>query len=296
MLKRMIKIATVQLSMCNNTKNNETNIAEHIQEAVELGANLIVLPELHNHTYFCQQINARYFSQAEPIPGRTTAKLGELAKQHNVVIVCSIFERRTPGLYHNTAVVIECNGSIAGMYRKMHIPDDPGYYEKYYFSPGDLGFTPIQTSLGKLGVLVCWDQWFPEAARIMALAGAEILLYPTAIGWDPSDSSAEQARQLSAWKTIQCSHAIANGIPVAVCNRHGLETDPSGQTHGINFWGTSFIADSLGEKLATAPQNASSILIAETDLSHISTTRHTWPFLRDRRIDAYRELLKKFHD
>jgi len=296
MSNRVIKIGIVQFAMSKSTTDNEAAITQHIQYAAENGADLLLLPELHNHLYFCQQVDEKYFAYAESIPGPTTTRLGELAKQYGLVIVSSIFERRTAGLYHNTAVVIESDGEIAGMYRKMHIPDDPGYYEKYYFTPGDLGFTPIQTSVGKLGVLVCWDQWFPEAARIMALGGAEILLYPTAIGWDPRDSVAEQEHQLDAWITIQRAHAIANGIPVAVCNRFGREADPTNRSQGINFWGASFVAGPFGERLATAPNNASSVQIVETDLSQTASVRETWPFLRDRRIDAYRELQKRMHD
>jgi len=296
MSKRNIKIATVQFAMGKIASDNEVNVIKHIHDAASQGADLILLPELHNHAYFCQSTDAQYFALAEAIPGRTTAKLGELAKQLNVVIVCSIFEKRAAGVYHNTAVVIENNGEIAGIYRKMHIPDDPGYYEKYYFTPGDIGFSPIQTSLGKLGVLVCWDQWFPEAARIMALSGAEILLFPTAIGWNPEDSVSEKERQLDAWVTIQRAHAIANGIPVAVSNRCGLEADPSKRSKGINFWGASFITGPFGEKLANSPRNCPSVMIAETSLSQIEIVRQTWPFLRDRRIDAYRGILKRHHD
>jgi N-carbamoylputrescine amidase len=244
--------------------------------------------------YFCQTEDTARFDQAEPIPGPSTDALGALARELGIVIVASLFERRAAGLYHNTAVVLERDGSIAGRYRKMHIPDDPGFYEKFYFTPGDLGFTPIDTSVGRLGVLVCWDQWYPEAARLMALAGAELLLYPTAIGWDPRDGEAEQARQREAWITVQRAHAIANGLPVVVANRVGLEPDPSGSSKGIRFWGSSFIAGPQGEILAEAGHDQATVLVHEIDLERTESVRRIWPFLRDRRIDAYADLVKRY--
>lgn len=276
----------------------EANLAASIrgiEAAAAAGARLVVLQELHAGPYFCQSEDTRYFDLAEPIPGPATDRLGELAKQLQLVIVASLFEKRAPGLYHNTAVVLDRDGSIAGRYRKMHIPDDPGYYEKFYFTPGDLGFEPIQTSLGKLGVLVCWDQWYPEAARLMALAGAEILIYPTAIGWDPNDPADEQQRQREAWITIQRSHAVANGLPLLSVNRVGHEPDPSGGA-GAQFWGHSFAVGCQGEILARAADDRDEVLVVEIDLERSEAVRRIWPFLRDRRIDAYAELEKRYRD
>lgn len=267
-----------------------------IRQAAAKEANLVVLQELHSREYFCQTENAACFDWAESIPGPTSNTLGALAKELNIVIVASIFERRASGIYHNTAVVLDVTGEIAGLYRKMHIPDDPGYYEKYYFTPGDLGFNPINTSLGRLGVLVCWDQWFPEAARLMTLAGAEILVYPTAIGWEAADTQEQQQRQYEAWVTVQRAHAITNGLPIVVCNRVGLETDPSGQTHGIQFWGNSFIAGPQGEILTSGPSDKEATQCAQINLHHNEHIRRNWPFLRDRRIDAYRDLLLRYRD
>ncbi len=275
--------------------NTNINICKHnIEIAAKKGAKLIVLQELHNSLYFCQSENPKNFDLAEEIPGPITDIYSSLAKQFNVVIVCSLFEKRAVGLYHNTAVVFDTDGSIAGLYRKMHIPDDPGYYEKYYFTPGDLGFEPIPTSIGKIGVLICWDQWFPEAARLMALAGADLLVYPTAIGWDRSDNEAEQLKQLNAWTTIQRAHAISNNLPVIVANRSGYESDTSKQTSGIKFWGSSFIAGPQGEFLAHANATDEAILSAELDLSATENIRRNWPFLRDRRIDHYFDLVRRF--
>ena len=267
-----------------------------VRDAAKRGAKLVLLQELHAGPYFCQHEDTRYFDLAEPIPGPGTEYLGRLAKALGVVIVGSLFERRAAGVYHNTAVVLDSNGTLAGKYRKMHIPDDPGYYEKFYFTPGDLGFTPIKTSVGMLGVLVCWDQWYPEAARLMALAGADLLLYPTAIGWNPADDKAEQARQRDAWATVQRSHAVANGLPVVVANRIGFEKDPSGHTKGSQFWGSSFIAGPQGEIVAQAGSDKAEVLVADVDLAHSEAVRRIWPFLRDRRIDAYPDLLKRLRD
>lgn len=274
--------------------NLESSI-QGIKEAAQGGAKLILLQELHNSLYFCQTENADYFHLAESIPGPTTERLSKLAREHRVVIVCSLFEKRAAGIYHNTAVVIENNGEIAGKYRKMHIPDDPGYYEKYYFTPGDMGFTPIKTSVATLGVLVCWDQWFPEAARLMALGGAQLLLYPTAIGWEPSDNKDEKQRQLDSWQIMQRSHAIANALPVLSCNRTGKEISASGQS-AIDFWGGSFVAGPQGEIIAEAPNNKDNVLLADINLHNIQKIREIWPFLRDRRIDAYEELLLRYRD
>jgi len=265
-----------------------------IREAAARGARLILLQELHTSRYFCQQEDPAHFELAEPIPGSGSEHFAALAAELQLVIVASLFERRAAGLYHNTAVVLDGPRGECGIYRKMHIPDDPGYYEKYYFTPGDLGFTPIDTSVGRLGVLVCWDQWFPEAARLMALGGAEILLYPTAIGWDPADDAAEQARQREAWLTIQRAHAIANGLPVAVCNRTGFESDGAGS--GSRFWGSSFIAGQQGEILAEAAQDSAEVVVVEVDLQRTEAVRRIWPYLRDRRIDAYGDLLKRYRD
>jgi N-carbamoylputrescine amidase len=254
----------------------------------------VLLQELHTGVYFCQTEDTKRFDQAEPIPGPTTQELGKLARELGIVIVGSLFERRAPGVHHNTAVVLESDGSLKGQYRKMHIPDDPGFSEKFYFTPGDQGFTPIATSIGTLGVLVCWDQWYPEAARLMAMHGAEILLYPTAIGWDPRDDVAEKNRQRDAWITIQRAHAIANGLPLVACNRVGTEPDPSGRTPGIQFWGSSFIAGPQGEFLAQAATDKPEILVVEISRKHSEDVRRIWPFFRDRRIDAYQDLLKRY--
>jgi N-carbamoylputrescine amidase len=267
-----------------------------VRAAAAQGADVVLLPELHTGPYFCQTADPTAFARAEPIPGPTTERFAALARELRVVLVLSLFERRAPGLYHNTAVVLERDGAIAGRYRKMHIPDDPGFGEKYYFTPGDLGFTPVRTSAGVLGVLVCWDQWFPEAARLMALAGADVLLYPTAIGWDPRDAAPEQARQLDAWLTVQRGHAIANGLPLAAANRIGTEADPAGQTPGIRFWGNSFLAGPQGEMLARADADADAVLVADVDPARSEAVRRAWPFLRDRRIDAYHDLTRRWRD
>ncbi|MGR9115927.1 MAG: carbon-nitrogen hydrolase [Gammaproteobacteria bacterium] len=295
-MKANIKVCAVQ-QPCNLDKQSNLNFSiEQIHLAKDAGANLVVLPELHLGPYFCQNEDYNNFATAEPIPGPSTAVLSEVAERLGVVIVSTIFEKRAPGLYHNTAVIFDQDGSIAGKYRKMHIPDDPGYYEKYYFTPGDIGFKPIETSLGKLGVLVCWDQWYPEAARLMALAGAEVLIYPTAIGWDPADTEAEQQRQLEAWVTIQRSHAVANGIPVVSCNRIGFEASPDTENTGINFWGNSFIAGPQGEILVRANATEQKLLACELDRARSERVRQIWPYLRDRRIDEYGNLVKRFID
>ena len=275
---------------------NILRLSEGIADLAKRGAELIVLQELHNSLYFCQVEDVNNFDLAEPIPGASTKLYGELAKQFGVVIVTSLFERRAAGLYHNTAVVLEKDGSIAGIYRKMHIPDDPAYYEKFYFAPGDLGFHPIDTSVGRLGVMVCWDQWYPEAARLMALQGAEILIYPTAIGYAASDTPEEQQRQRRAWQTVMRGHAVANGLPVLAVNRVGFEKDPSGQTEGIQFWGTSFLAGPQGEIIFEASADEEESIIIELDLQHSEDVRRWWPFLRDRRIDAYGDILQRFID
>ncbi|KPZ53549.1 MULTISPECIES: carbon-nitrogen hydrolase [Pseudoalteromonas] len=290
---------TVALVQQTNSDNAEQNIAKSIagiRDAAKQGAQLVVLQELHRSLYFCQTEDVDVFDLAETIPGPSSNTLGELAKELGIVIVASLFEKRATGLYHNTAVVLEKDGSIAGKYRKMHIPDDPGFYEKFYFTPGDLGFEPIQTSVGKLGVLVCWDQWFPEAARLMAMAGAEVLIYPTAIGWDPRDESDEQTRQKDAWVISQRAHAVANGVPVISCNRVGHENDPSGQSEGIQFWGNSFIAGPQGEMLSEANNTDEQILVVELDQKASENVRRIWPYLRDRRIDHYQDLTKIYRD
>ena len=292
----MPKIALLQHVCSDSAANNLASIEKNIHAAAKAGAQLVLLQELHNSLYFCQSENSKHFDLAETIPGPSCERLGKLAAQHQIVIVSSLFEKRAKGLYHNTAVVFETDGSIAGIYRKMHIPDDPGYYEKYYFTPGDIGFKPIPTSLGKLGVLVCWDQWYPEAARLMALQGADILLYPTAIGWDPADNKEEQQHQLQAWITIQRSHAIANGLFVAACNRTGFEKDETSQTAGSQFWGNSFVCGPQGEILAQASAEDESILYADVDFARTEKVRRSWPYLRDRRIDAYENLTKRFID
>ncbi len=270
--------------------------AAAVRRAAAKGARLVVLQELHTGPYFCQVEDPALFDLAEPIPGPSTAEFGALAKELGIVLVTSLFELRAPGLHHNTAVVHDSDGRIAGRYRKMHIPDDPAYYEKFYFTPGDLGFTPVETSLGKIGVLVCWDQWYPEAARLMAMAGADLLVYPTAIGWNPADDAAEKARQRDAWVTIQRAHAVANGLPVLVANRTGHEADPSGTGPGLEFWGTSFIAGPQGEILAEAPVSGESELIVTIDRARTAQVRRWWPYFRDRRIDAYGDLTRRWID
>ncbi len=276
--------------------NNMSRLAEGIRDLARRGAELVVLQELHNSLYFCQVESVDNFDLAEPIPGPSTKFYGEIAKELGIVLVTSLFERRAPGLYHNTAVVFERDGSIAGKYRKMHIPDDPAYYEKFYFTPGDLGFKPIQTSVGRLGVLVCWDQWYPEAARLMALAGAEILIYPTAIGYESSDSPEEQERQRIAWQTVMRGHAVANGLPVVAVNRVGHEPDPSQQTNGIQFWGTSFVCGPQGEVFYEASTDEEESIIVSVDMHRAEQVRRWWPFLRDRRIECYGDLDKRFLD
>lgn len=290
-----LNVGLVQHACTGDVDANLEVSMQGIRAAAEQGAQLVVLQELHRGLYFCQQEDVDQFDLAEPIPGPSTERLGALAKALGVVIVSSLFERRAPGLYHNTAVVIERDGTIAGQYRKMHIPDDPGFYEKFYFTPGDMGFHPIQTSVGKLGVLVCWDQWFPEAARLMAMAGAELLIYPTAIGWSREDDPQEQARQREAWVTIQRSHAVANGLPVISVNRIGHETDPGGGT-GIDFWGTSFVAGPQGEVLYTATTDQPENVVVSVDMARSENVRRIWPYLRDRRVDHYGDLLKLYRD
>ena len=289
-----MKIGLLQQHNVADRKENMMRLAEGIADLAKRGAELVVLQELHNSLYFCQVEDVANFDLAETIPGPSTNFFGDIAKQYGVVIVTSLFERRAPGLYHNTAVVIEQDGTIAGTYRKMHIPDDPAYYEKFYFTPGDKGFEPIQTSVGKLGVQVCWDQWYPEGARLMALAGAEILIYPTAIGYAANDTKEEQQRQREAWTTVQRGHAVANGLPVVAVNRVGYEPDPSGQTEGIEFWGSSFVAGPQGEMYYRASDDEEESVIVEIDLGHSENVRRWWPFLRDRRIDAYDEILKRY--
>ena len=293
---RELKIGFLQQHNTADRKDNMLRLARGIADLAQRGAQLIVLQELHNSLYFCQTEDVEKFDLAEPIPGPSTSFFGELARENGVVIVTSLFERRAAGLYHNTAVVIESDGSIAGRYRKMHIPDDPAYYEKFYFTPGDLGFKPIDTSVGRLGVMVCWDQWYPEAARLMALSGAEILIYPTAIGYAASDTPDEQQRQREAWTTVQRGHAVANGIPVLAVNRVGHEPDPSGQTEGIQFWGSSFIAGPHGELLYRASEDEEESIIVNIDMTHGENVRRWWPFLRDRRIEDYAGITKRFID
>lgn len=290
------RIGMLQQHNVADSKENIRRLAEGIEDLARRGAQLIVLQELHNSLYFCQTENVDNFDIAEPVPGPSTRLYGELARRFGVVIVTSLFEKRAAGLYHNTAVVLEKDGTIAGMYRKMHIPDDPAYYEKFYFTPGDLGFHPIDTSVGRLGVLVCWDQWYPEAARLMALQGAQILIYPTAIGYESSDSAEEQARQREAWTTVQRGHAVANGLPVVAVNRVGLEQDPSHQTKGIQFWGSSFVAGPQGELFYQASDHEEESLVVDIDMGYSEQVRRWWPFLRDRRIDQYTGLLQRFID
>jgi len=289
-----LKIGLLQQRKSDNQEENLRRMAAAIEDLAQQGAQLIVLQELHNTPYFCQIETVDNFDLAEPIPGPSTEFFGKLAKKCGVVIVTSLFERRAPGLYHNTAVVLERDGSIAGIYRKMHIPDDPAYYEKFYFTPGDLGFQPINTSVGRLGVMVCWDQWYPEAARLMALRGADLLIYPTAIGYESSDTPEEQQRQREAWTTVQRGHAVANGLPVVTVNRVGHEPDPSGQTRGIQFWGSSFVAGPQGEFLYRASESEEASSVVTVDISHSEQVRRWWPFLRDRRIDAYDDILRRF--
>lgn len=291
-----MKTGIIQQHNTADKKYNMQRLAESIKALASEGAELIILQELHNSLYFCQVENVNNFDLAEPIPGPSTEFFGSLAKELGAVIVTSLFEKRAAGLYHNTAVVIERDGTIAGKYRKMHIPDDPAYYEKFYFTPGDLGFHPIDTSVGCLGVLVCWDQWYPEAARLMALQGAEMLIYPTAIGFESSDEPAEQQRQREAWTTVQRGHAVANGLPVVAVNRVGHETDPSGMTGGIEFWGSSFVAGPQGELLYRASDHKEERKVIDIDLAHSEQVRRWWPFLRDRRIDKYTDIVKRFID
>ena len=293
---KTLKVGLVQQRCTSDRAQNLKESIKGIRDAAKQGAKLVLLQELHTGPYFCQTEDTKVFDLAESIPGPSTHELGSVAKELSMVIVASLFERRAPGIYHNTAAVLEKDGSLAGIYRKMHIPDDPGYYEKFYFTPGDLGFHPIKTSVGKLGVLVCWDQWYPEGARLMALAGADLLLYPTAIGWVEEDDQAEQARQRDAWITIQRAHAVANGLPVLVCNRIGFEKDPSDVGGGINFWGSSFVAGPQGEILAQADTSSPTVLVADVDMGRSEAVRRIWPYLRDRRIDYYSELAKRYRD
>ncbi len=293
---RELKIGILQQHNTADTASNKQRLADGIKHLAEQGAQLIVLQELHNSLYFCQVESVDNFDLAEPIPGPSTDFFGSLAKQYGVVIVTSLFEKRAPGLYHNTAVVMEKDGTMAGKFRKMHIPDDPAYYEKFYFTPGDMGFRPIDTSVGRLGVQVCWDQWYPEGARLMALSGAEILIYPTAIGYASNDLLDEQQRQREAWTTVQRGHAVANGLPVVAVNRVGFEPDPSGMTDGIEFWGSSFIAGPQGEILHRCSETDEESIVVSVDLDHSEDVRRWWPFLRDRRIEAYDNILKRYND
>ena len=291
-----IRIGLLQLHNVADVETNIKHITEHVNDLAKRGVQLVVLQELHNSLYFCQVEDVNNFDLAETIPGPSTELYAKLAKELGIVLVTSLFEKRAPGLYHNTAVVFEKDGTIAGKYRKMHIPDDPAYYEKFYFTPGDLGFKPIQTSIGKLGVLVCWDQWYPEAARLMAMQGAEILIYPTAIGYAKSDTKEEQQRQREAWTTVMRGHAVANGLPVVAVNRVGFEPDPSKQTEGIEFWGSSFVAGPQGEIHYQACDNDEESVVIDIDLDHYEDVRRWWPFLRDRRIEAYGDITKRFID
>lgn len=296
MNEKIVRTGIIQQTCSADARENQIKISGKIAECVAQGAELVVLQELHDSLYFCQTENVDLFDLAVEIPGETTRFYADLAREHGIVLVTSLFERRAPGLYHNTAVVFEKDGSIAGKYRKMHIPDDPAYYEKFYFTPGDLGFHPVDTSVGRLGVLVCWDQWYPEAARMMALAGAEILIYPTAIGWESSDTDDEKGRQLEAWVTVQRGHAVANGLPLVSVNRTGLEPDPSGQTNGIQFWGNSFICGPQGEFLTRASADREEVIVHDISLSRSEQVRRWWPFLRDRRIECYGDLTKRYRD
>ena len=289
-----MKVGLIQQTCGPDVEANRQKLARNIAHVAQQGAKLVVLQELHNSLYFCQVEDVDNFDLAEPIPGPSTEFYGRLAKEHGIVLVTSLFERRAAGLYHNTAVVFEADGSIAGKYRKMHIPDDPAYYEKFYFTPGDLGFQPIQTSVGRLGVQVCWDQWYPEGARLMALAGADVLIYPTAIGYESSDTPEEQERQREAWTTVQRGHAVANGLPVITVNRVGHEPDPSGQTRGIEFWGSSFVSGPQGELLYRAAKDKEECMVVDVDLKRSEQVRRWWPFLRDRRIDEFAGLTKRF--
>lgn len=295
-MRRTIKVGLIQQSCTGNTAENMDKLKHSIEDVASKGAELVVLQELHNTLYFCQTENTSLFDLAETIPGPSTEFYSGVASANGIVLVTSLFEKRAPGLYHNTAVVFDKDGSIAGKYRKMHIPDDPAYYEKFYFTPGDLGFEPIQTSIGKLGVQVCWDQWYPEGARLMTLKGAEILIYPTAIGWESTDTPEEKARQLEAWVISQRGHAVANGLPVIAVNRVGHEPDPSKQTNGIRFWGNSFVAGPQGEILAQADNMKEENIVTEVDITRSEEVRHWWPFLRDRRIDEFDKLTKRFVD
>jgi N-carbamoylputrescine amidase len=296
MTRKTLKVALLQETDRGSRDANLDAIEAGLREAAKAGAELVLLQELHNGPYFCQRESVDVFDLAETIPGPGTDRIGKLAEELKLVIIASIFEKRATGLYHNTAVVFDRSAVIAGKYRKMHIPDDPAFYEKFYFTPGDLGFDPIQTSVGKLGVLVCWDQWYPEAARLMALAGADLLFYPTAIGWDPNDDDAEKARQREAWITVQRGHAVANGLPLLSCNRTGYEADPSNVGSGIQFWGSSFVAGPQGEFLAQAGTDGRELLIVDVDMERSEHVRRIWPFLRDRRIDAYGDLTKRYRD
>lgn len=295
-MDKTLKIGIIQQQNTADIQHNMEQLKAGIEQCAAQGAQLVVLQELHNSLYFCQTENTRLFDLAEPIPGLSTDFYSAIARRCGVVLVTSLFERRAAGLYHNTAVVFDSDGSMAGKYRKMHIPDDPAYYEKFYFAPGDLGFEPIDTSVGRLGVLVCWDQWYPEAARLMALRGADLLIYPTAIGWESSDTPDEQARQQSAWETVQRGHAVANGLPVVTVNRVGLEPDPSGQTSGIRFWGHSFVAGAQGELLYLAPDDSPCVQVVSVDMQRSEHVRRWWPFLRDRRIEHYAGIASRFLD
>ena len=294
MVNHQLQVGLIQQQNTADSIDNRQRLTQKITQLAHQGCQLIVLQELHETLYFCQTEQVDLFDLAEPIPGPASNHYSQLAKSLGVVLVTSLFEKRSAGLYHNTAAVFDTDGHMAGTYRKMHIPDDPAYYEKFYFTPGDLGFQPIETSLGKLGVLVCWDQWYPEAARLMTLAGAEILIYPTAIGFESSDTTDEQDRQREAWITVQRGHAIANGLPLIAVNRVGLEPDPSGQTNGINFWGSSFVCGPQGEVLAKAPTDSETEIMVQIDMYRSEQVRRWWPFLRDRRIDAYDDILKRF--
>lgn len=293
---RILRVGLVQQSCSADVEANKQKLARNIADVAQQGAQLVILQELHNLLYFCQTENTELFDLAEPIPGPSTDFYGELARKHHIVLVTSLFERRAAGLYHNTAVVFEADGTIAGKYRKMHIPDDPAYYEKFYFTPGDMGFQPIDTSVGRLGVQVCWDQWYPEGARLMALRGAELLIYPTAIGYESSDTPEEQERQREAWTTVQRGHAVANGLPVVAVNRTGHEPDPSSQTRGISFWGSTFVAGPQGELLYRAPKDEEVNTVVDIDMKRSENVRRWWPFLRDRRIEEFAPLSKRFLD
>lgn len=293
---RILRVGLVQQSCSADVEANKQKLARNIADVAQQGAQLVILQELHNSLYFCQTENTELFDLAEPIPGPSTDFYGELARKHHIVLVTSLFERRAAGLYHNTAVVFEADGTIAGKYRKMHIPDDPAYYEKFYFTPGDMGFQPIDTSVGRLGVQVCWDQWYPEGARLMALRGAELLIYPTAIGYESSDTPEEQERQREAWTTVQRGHAVANGLSVVAVNRTGHEPDPSGQTRGISFWGSTFVAGPQGELLYRAPKDEEVNTVVDIDMKRSENVRRWWPFLRDRRIEEFAPLSKRFLD